>query len=656
MRKDGTASRSGRHTVIAGADFETDKVLNPDGTVAYGFICQWAMATVRDRTKKRNDYDVVHGYTLAEFRDHILRLMANRSIDYIIYYHNLRYDLQFMRDLMHELREMCKDDEEPPLEIFRESSPIMLRYRNIEFRDSMKKAPGTTVAELGELVGIPKLESPRGNFDPGWSKDLTDADFQYVEHDAIIVALAMKAFHEQGMVRATISGDAWKSIHTIFNKGNRDPKRPRSSPWDTWFPQLKPEFDDWLRAGYMGGLNISWKRGRFDCVSHIDRHSMYPSVMSGIPSKASGTVPYLPYGAPVQIPMGEDVETWCDAHGYPCYVVRVTCKLHLKKGMMPFYKFKLKNDRVKEGLGSTEYVRNTRCWHELVLTNVDLDTMSKVYDFEFDPDSEVEAYAFKGAPGLFKDYVDYWYEKKKNSPKGSIERTLAKLMLNSAYGRFGMSRYQTEVDMTEDEDVGWSFISIEYLDDETKAYLPVAMWVTAYGRSALIDAVLTVGMNRVIHCDTDSVIYQGPKSLAEPLGNTDALGDWGFEGDPVAIIEGGVKRYVEIFSDEIRSLDDIGMACAGVPQKTKDGIPYGMWIELLDNPNLITETGYELGREHYRVESPWLRALLIKGGKDPDDMDTRKLISGKSTLIRGGVDLKPTTMRLNDGLRIRFGG
>lgn len=660
MRADGSKSRSGKRRAILGADFETDMRFTDDGKPV-GFICQWALARARDRGTNKADYTVKHGYTQDEFMNEVYRLMEHSEVKHIIYFHNLRYDLQFMRDGLHDLYEICQEDDEPPVLLFRDSEPIMLRFRNVEFRDSLKKCPNTTVAELGELVSLPKLESPRGNFEPGWSADLTDDDFQYVEHDAAIVALMMKKMHDNGQTGVTISGDAWADIKATFNKTyyteTQDGKH--LGRWDEFFPTLTPEMDDWLRPAYYGGLNISWKKGvhRGVDLTHKDRHSMYPSVMRGIASKPSNEPPLLPYGVPVRIPEHVIIDEWCIEHGYPLFVLRGWLKLHLKKGMKPWFKFKNAKDRLMEGLASTDYVTDCRQFHELTLTCTDIRNLERFYILEWDNESEVEGYAFKAKAGLFKEYVDKWYEVKKNAPSGSVERMIAKLMLNSAYGRFGMSRYMTDVAFDWDDDIDdWAFENEEYIADDVKGYLPIALFITAWARWALLDAVLAIGIDRVIHCDTDSVIYIGTEDIADILGSTKELGDWGTECLPVMLVEGGVKRYFEFKTAELRTLHDFAMACSGVPQKQKDGVPFGMWLEILDNPELITDTGYELGKEHYTVCSEWLRNLLSAGGKNPDDMDTRKLISGKSTWIKGGMVLKPTTMKLNDNLRMRFGG
>lgn len=103
--------------------------------------------------------------------------------------------------------------------------------------------------------------------------------------------------------------------------------------------------------------------------------------------------------------------------------------------------------------------------------------------------------------------------------------------------------------------------------------------------------------------------------------------------------------------DEPKTLKDISMACAGVPQKTKEDAPIGMWLELLDNPESIAETGLTLGNPHYRVKSQWIRELMVENGLNPDDADTMKLLPHK---IKGGTVLKPTTFNLRDVLSIRL--
>ena len=116
--------------------------------------------------------------------------------------------------------------------------------------------------------------------------------------------------------------------------------------------------------------------------------------------------------------------------------------------------------------------------------------------------------------------------------------------------------------------------------------------------------------------------------------------------------EGGFKRYVEILEYPIKSLKSISMAAAGVPQrKDAKGTPIGMWLEILDNPEIIKEKGYELGNVEYKVKSEWLREILKEGGYNPDKMNTMKLLPKKAY---GGYIYRETTMKLHDGLIMRM--
>ena len=98
------------------------------------------------------------------------------------------------------------------------------------------------------------------------------------------------------------------------------------------------------------------------------------------------------------------------------------------------------------------------------------------------------------------------------------------------------------------------------------------------------------------------------------------------------------------------SLDCFSIACAGVPQNEKNGFPYGMWVELLDDPFLIGDNAV-LGQEHYHIKSKWLRDIYLAHGKDPDDVDTRKLIGVR---CKGGIIFDKRQHELSDNIRFRF--
>lgn len=652
--------------LICGLDTETDH--EPDGSNAR--IVQWALVVHRDRSNEHRNVrkdrkivsnDTVHkGYTLDELRSEFERLLQRTSTKYVIYVHNLNYDFQFMRGMIASLIETfdIKDvenaeertdmygvprmefgsypnDREGCFVLAPNNRPAIIRFGNVELRDSSKKLPaGTTVKEMGEMLGKPKLESPRGDFHPGWSRDLTDDDFQYVIRDAEIVAELMAQFHKEGATHATISSDAMASAKTIFNKLHHT---NGYGHWKKTFPELAYNTDKFLRRGYMGGINYAAHIGLNEGpIVALDVNSMYPTVMK---------YDLLPYGNPIET---DDPV----ADGFALYVIRADMKLTLKPGMCAVFKFKRKDDADLEGIKTSDPVRTCEHWHDLTLTNVDLENYGRFYDIEIKPGTDAYL-GFQAEIGLLAPYIDYWFEVKRTAPKGSVRRALAKLMLNSLYGRFGFSPDVSIAYFGYDEDIDDIALMTEPDQlENVPGYLPYAMFVTANARRRLCDGILAVGCANVVHCDTDSVKYLGGPELSKSLGHTDALGDWKVEDEPNYMIEGGVKRYVELARFPIKEFDDVlAFTCAGMPQKLKDGVPVGMWVEVLDDPMAICDTGRVFGSTRYRIKSQWLRDLYESRGMDPDNVNTMRLLPRK---VKGGVLLVETTFVMHDNMISRF--
>lgn len=120
---------------------------------------------------------------------------------------------------------------------------------------------------------------------------------------------------------------------------------------------------------------------------------------------------------------------------YSLYIQMITCRFELKKNKIPT--IQIKNSTFYK---SNEYLKSSGREIEcLVLTNVDLKLFFEQYDvYEL---NYVAGWKFKGIQGIFKDYIDKWIKRKNeaslNGNKG--QRTLAKLMLNSLYGKFATS-------------------------------------------------------------------------------------------------------------------------------------------------------------------------------------------------------------------------
>ena len=545
-----------------------------------------------------------------------------------IYIHNLKYDLEFIKycfwDLVHKFG--AKLDP-----VFRTGLPIQVTVevnnRKLVFRDSMKKWQGS-LRSLGDAIGCPKLENVDPEFRAGWSLGMdydSPETWEYIRRDAEICYRAAVMWHKDRMTKATTSGDAW-----AFAQG----LKPRGW-WEENFPCLSRDEDDLLRQGYFGGINISRFQGLHrGPITHEDKVSMFPGVMLDKP---------LPVGYPIDcgcvMPPASDL-----------WVGRLTVKLELREGHIPWFTFKNAIDYCGESLKFGEHVEYTWEWHTLTLCSVDWLNLAEDYFIKLDENS-AHFWTFSQKTGVFTDYIKFWGKKKKEAKKGSAERDHAKRMLNALYGRFALipDKTTTTLEM-EGGDLTW--VNHEEKGDPT-AYLPYAMFITAWARRELMDRVRKVtaerGFKAVLHCDTDSVIYEG-----EPVGGYGSdIGQWALESQPTEIFEGGFKRYIEIFGDK-EGLARLNVTCAGVPQpKRADGLPYGMWLELLDDPARILdgEEAPPLGQAAYKIKSEWLRSLYRSKGKNPDAVDTLKLLPRK---VPGGVILEGHTHQLGDGLKIRL--
>ena len=73
----------------------------------------------------------------------------------IIYFHNLKFDLQFMKGVIKRWEHLGW----APKYILRQGSPVKIRLTNsdnlIEFRDSMKKIP-MSLKKVGRSIGLNK--------------------------------------------------------------------------------------------------------------------------------------------------------------------------------------------------------------------------------------------------------------------------------------------------------------------------------------------------------------------------------------------------------------------------------------------------------------------------------------------------------------------
>lgn len=185
---------------------------------------------------------------------------------------------------------------------------------------------------------------------------------------------------------------------------------------------------------------------------------------------------------------------------------------------------------------------------------------------------------------LFKDYVDALYHLKLD--EGSEYKAIAKLMLNSLYGKFGQKKNEktgwqvvkeTEIPENLHIDAGeiietpnekidekkdnykwmiYNDLIMKYIPETPteqrgfakKAYPLIAAYVTSYARMYLYDAMQAIGEEYIYYCDTDS-IYCDTHALNQAIEtgkieiDPNKLGAWDLEHDNEEMEIRGLKYY-----------------------------------------------------------------------------------------------------------------
>lgn len=251
---------------------------------------------------------------------------------------------------------------------------------------------------------------------------------------------------------------------------------------------------------------------------------------------------------------------------YDLYIQMITCSFELKKNKIPC--IQIKNNRMF--FKPNEYLTTSNneivC---LVLTSVDLKLFFEqynVYDLEY-----VSGWKFKSINGLFTDYIDKWIKRKieatKTGNKG--QRTLAKLMLNSLYGKFATSMdAQSKIPYLGED--GIIHYKLSEKDTKNGIYLPMGCFITAYARNKTIRTSQAIkdysinkyGKDMYIYSDTDSIHTLLSIEELKQFCDIDSvrLGAWKHEGTFTKARFIRQKCYVEEIGGNMQ------ITCAGMPK------------------------------------------------------------------------------------------
>ena len=475
---------------------------------------------------------------------------------------------------------------------------IVPKRNVIEIRDSQKLL-NMSVAKIAKTFNLPdsKLEIDYNEFREV-GHELTSEEQEYLKADITIVSKALADLFESGTTRLTIGSNAMNKYYEMM--GGRKQFRKI-------FPKLDVIVDKDIRAAYKGGftyLNPIYKEVDIAEGLVFDVNSLYPWAMH------SPNV--LPYGRPVFFSGQYQPDNM-----HPLFIQRLRCQFELKPNKIPMIQLKHNLSFVP-----TEYLKSSNDQIiTLTLTNIDLELFLEnydVYELEY-----VNGWKFKGASGMFDQYIDYWTEIKIQATKDKNAglRAIAKLYLNSLYGKFATSPYVRSAIPYLGEDGVVHYHKTEY-EERDSIYVPIGAFITAIARNKTIRSAQSV-YDRYLYSDTDSIHIRGT-DIPDCLEVDDyKLGAWKCESKFERARFIRQKCYIE---DEIITEEEYNSKMLEFPylcRKTENGYRFMK----------VTVAGLPAGGYKY-VTWDNFRGGAKYGGK----LQPKR--------VAGGTVLKPTTYEI----------
>ena len=444
-------------------------------------------------------------------------------------------------------------------------------FTNMEFQ--------TLFSELGQCYSITWKENGMTIRLCDYSKlvrcDIRDVfkAFPGINDRSEVMAKSLIEFEELNIHGMTIAQAALADYRKMLGKDE----------FNRYYPKVgqSVQFDQDVRGAYHGGycdVNQAFANKDLQGVYIYDVKSLYPSILKRYP---------LPCGIPCEFDCEPPVES-------VLWIANVRLSASLKPNGIPF--LRIKHNPL---FNPFNYVSDTHGIVNLWISSVDFLALTENYD--------VEVYGFFGgycffeSAHTFDSYVDKWYALKESSE--GMRKLSCKLMLNSLVGKFG-----SNVILRDQEPVVTAgYLDFELGDTHFKdgVYLPVSVFVNAFGRLELTRAIRSAGKLNWVYSDTDSLHLLAPAEDGEfKLGNN--LGELSLKG----IVDDA--RYIARKRYATRTDDVTSIVCAGMPGNILERIPFeefrSGWSNMNDDGTF--KEGYEFWRA-YPVHGGYVRRPYV---------------------------------------------
>ena len=498
------------------ADFETS---TPEWLIRDERARVWAFSIC----EIGNTSNFIYGNNIDDF----FKFCANKRENYLLYFHNLKFDSQYIINWLFEQGfTFITDKKKRKSKTFTTLISDMGMFYSIEIYFEVKNkrhVNKVTIYDSMKILafGVEKIAKdfnlPIRKLNLDYNRyreigyELKPYEISYIKNDVLIMALALEIMFKENLTKMTIGSNALNNYKELTPK------------FDKIFPPIENDLYKIIKKSYRGGftyLNPIYENKETGNLIVLDVNSLYPSTMFN---------ELLCYGEPLlyQGKYKEDIL-------YPLYIQVITCSFEVKKGMIPT--IQIKNNIL---FASNEYLESSN--GELItltLTNVDLDLFLTHYDVK---DLSYEyGFKFKARTGMFEEYINYWSNRKIEAKKENNNAVykISKLMLNSLYGKFGTSQeIRSKIPYFEDGEVKYQITDPVI---GKGIYIPMASFITSYSRKKTITTSQAIrdytlkkyGKDFYIYSDTDSIhMLELPEEELKQFVDIDdyRLGAWKLE-------------------------------------------------------------------------------------------------------------------------------
>lgn len=537
---------------------------------------------------------VITGRTWTQFKNFLLLLEStlNENERYMIYVHNLPYEMQFLTGLFD----------------FDGSETFAIDVRKIiktclvgkfEFRCSYALT-NMSLAQFTEKMNVKhkKLSGDEFNYKIlrfPWTP-LTQKEMQYGINDVLGLNEALYKFIQ-------IEDDDLYSI-PLTNTGfvRRDARKVVRTLCHSYMVGIQAPYDvqKALMEAFRGGnthANRYWVDAIVRNVRSADRSSSYPDVLCNreFPSSKWRFIGF----APLDVVMQK-----IDHHYALLMRVVIRGDIHLKDPLWGFPYISLSKCRGVDLKSKNTILDNGRIleceYLETTITDIDLSIILQQYEFDEILFPEVWMSRYKPLPEKIIRLIRKYYINKTTlkDVKGEEDFYMKeKAKLNSIYGLMVQNNMKQQLIFTKGrKDPNTGKLSEWHLDQTKteeeilekyikKGFLPYqwGVWCTAWARYELEEGLRLVDPKNAIYCDTDSIKYIGDVDFTsyneariqnsikhgcfaeDPSGITHYMGVFESEGESELFITQGAKKYA------CQNGNKVKLTCAGV-SKVKGAI------------------------------------------------------------------------------------